>query len=199
MKKIIALILLAGWFGSGMMQAADAAKDATSAPFTVVLLDGSQMKATLGVANFTLATDLGTITIPVEKVRLITLQADAGTAVFRLVDGDQLTGKLDITELPVTTLMGYLKLKLANVTTIVAQADLNGAWLDGGKSCKITQVGDTLKLVTPNGLPGSATLSDDDVITAYDWHITAKVSDDGKSIHWSNGSLWTRPSDNAQK
>jgi hypothetical protein len=206
MKKIIALVLLAGWFGTGMAQTADPAKDIGAAPFTLFLMDGSEMKATLGVANFTLETDLGTITVPVEKISSISLKPDKGTAVFKLLDGDQLTGKLAIMELPVTTLMGDVKIKFANIKSMKAKTDVakfEGSWMmagprNRGQRCSITQTDDGVKLTNEMGEASRGSLISETVISADEWHLTGKLSDDGKRIDWSNGTYWTRPNDDSQ-
>jgi hypothetical protein len=78
--------------------------------------------------------------------------------------------------------------------------DVAGEWLREGKAdqpCAIFRHGPVLLLVNENGDLGTGRLDADGKVVVlkgdgWDKGLTAEVQDKGKSLKWSNGTVWSR-------
>jgi hypothetical protein len=78
--------------------------------------------------------------------------------------------------------------------------DVAGEWLMEGKAdqpCAIFRHGSVLLLVNENGDLGTGRLDAEGKVVVlkgdgWDKGLTAEVQDKGKSLKWSNGTVWNR-------
>jgi hypothetical protein len=74
---------------------------------------------------------------------------------------------------------------------------LAGNWQYEEQPCAIFQQGPVLLVVNQRGSLGTARMTDDKTFavlagTGWDLGLTGTLSDNGKTINWSNDSSWTR-------
>jgi len=94
---------------------------------TLTLDDGSRLIGTTTLTNFPLRSEaLGTMAIPLDKVRSLKFSPNHESVIVSLANGDKLQGSLGTVSLKLQTLLGVVTVPLEHVTAIDVQ-------LKGGK------------------------------------------------------------------
>ena len=89
------------------------------AQVTLSLVDGSRLVGTTTLTTFSLRSEvLGTIAIPLDKVRSLKFSPNHESLVVAFANGDQLQGSLGTVALELQTLLGMVKVPLEYVMTI---------------------------------------------------------------------------------
>jgi len=93
-----------------------------SLQLAVKLTDGSRLIGTTALTTFPLRSEaLGTMTIPLDKVRSLQFSPDPESVIVSLANGDKLQGSLGTVSLKLQTLLGEVTVPLKHVTEIVIQ------------------------------------------------------------------------------
>jgi|ERR1700722_569690 hypothetical protein len=77
-------------------------------------------------------------------------------------------------------------------TEKTAAINLSGAWKGPFGAAQIHQQGSELEFKNEWGMVAHGRWVDPSTVSAGEWGVQGKVSKDGTSIAWSNGSQWTR-------
>lgn len=67
-----------------------------------------------------------------------------------------------------------------------------GKWKADGKDCEVKLVDGALVIVNEKGQPSKGKIEGGKVLVALDWNVKAALWADGKSLRWSDGSIWFR-------
>ena len=102
---------------------ADKAKPApgTNTAFTVTLTDGSVLMCHPKLKEVPLKTSYAELTIPIERISIISNSVTKGESTIAMKNGDIVRGKCGLTEIEVDSLLGKLKIPLAKITEIDAR------------------------------------------------------------------------------
>ncbi len=71
---------------------------------------------------------------------------------------------------------------------------LVGNWTYLGRPVRITFKNDQLTLINDVNMSSAATIRKASYLYASDWNTEARLSVDGKALHWDNGTVWVRKS-----
>jgi hypothetical protein len=80
----------------------------------------------------------------------------------------------------------------SQATEKTAATSLSGAWKGPFGATQIHQQGGELEFRNEFGMVAHGRWVDSSTVSAGEWGVQGKVSRDGTSIAWSNGSQWTR-------
>lgn len=82
------------------------------------LSDGSRLVGTPGVESVPVSTPYANMSVPLRKIRVITMQADHESASFELENGDKITGVITLGPVNLGTMFGQVSIPIENIRTL---------------------------------------------------------------------------------